>query len=223
MIDKRINTLAEAVAGIKDGALVIAGGFGAAGQPDALLDALNEAGVRDLTVVSNNAGTGKRGLAGLIAAGRVRKVICTYPKTTDSSCFDAAYKAGTLELEIVPQGTLSERIRAAGAGLGGVYTPTGAGTRLAEGKETKIINGREYVLELALHADVALLKAKQADRWGNLTYRMAARNFNPVMATAAKLTIVEVDEFVELGALDPETIVTPGIFIDRVVRVGGRK
>lgn len=223
MIDKRVKTFADALAGIKDGALILTGGFGAAGQPDALLDALNETGVRDLTVVSNNAGTGKRGLAGLIAAGKVRKVICSYPKTTDSSCFDAAYKAGTIELEIVPQGTLSERVRAAGAGLGGIYTPTAAGTRLAEGKETRIIDGRAYVLELPLHADVALIKAKQADRWGNLTFRMAARNFNPVMATAAKLTIAEVDEFVELGAIDPEVIVCPGIFVDRVVRVGGGK
>lgn len=221
MIDKRVKSLADAVAGIRDGSTILCGGFGAVGQPDHLLDALLETGVKDLVVVSNNAGTGRRGLAGLIAAGRVRKVICSYPRTTDSVVFEEAYAAGRIELELTPQGTMSERMRAAGAGLGGFYTPVSVGTRLGEGKETKIIDGREYVLEKPLHGDVALIKAHKADRWGNLVYRKAARNLNPVCAVAGKLTIAEVDEFVELGTLDPENIPTPGIFVDRVVRVGG--
>lgn len=216
MLDKRVKSLAEALAGIKDGATVLCGGFGSAGVPDNLLAALLELGARDLAIVSNNAGSGKTGLAALIAAGRVRKIICSFPRTGSSVVFDEHYRNGTIELELVPQGTLSERIRAAGAGLGGFYSPVSVGTRLAKGKETKVINGREHVLELPIQGDVALIKADRADRWGNLVYRKSARNFNPVMATAAHLTVVEVNRIVSLGELDPEVIVTPGIFVDRV-------
>lgn len=216
MLDKRVNSLAEALAGVADGATVLCGGFGSAGVPENLFAALLEQGARDLVIVSNNAGSGKTGLAALIAAGRVRKIMCSFPKTGGSFVFDEHYKNGTIELELVPQGTLSERIRAAGAGLGGFYSPVSVGTRLARGKETKVINGREHVLELPIQGDVALIKADRADRWGNLVYRKSARNFNPVMATAAHLTVVEVGRIVALGELDPEAIVTPGIFVDRV-------
>ncbi|HZS83020.1 MAG TPA: 3-oxoacid CoA-transferase subunit A [Stellaceae bacterium] len=223
MIDKTVASLAEAVAGIKDGATILVAGFGAVGAPDELADALIEQGARDLVIVSNNAGNRSNGLAGLIIAGRVRKVICSYPRSTDSTAFDDAFKAGKIELELVPQGTISERMRCAAAGLGGFYSPVGVGTKLAEGKELREIDGRAYVFEKPLKGDVALLKADRADRWGNLTYRKSARNFNPTMAMAADLSIVQVREIVQLGALDPEAIVTPGIFIDRVVAVGGRR
>lgn len=220
MIDKRVQSLAEAVAGIRDGAVVLCGGFGSSGQPDHLIHALIEHGAKDLVVVSNNAGAGDIGLAALLDAGRVRKVICSYPRSAGSVVFERLWAAGKVELELVPQGTLSERMRAAGAGLGGFYTPAGAGTKLAESKEQRVIDGRLYVFEKPLKGDVALIRAERADRWGNLVYRKVARNFNPVMAMAADLTVVEVKETVELGALDPEAIVTPGIFVDRVVEVG---
>ena len=219
MIDKRVRSLAEAVSGVKNGATVLCSGFGAVGEPVELLNALRETGVKDLVCVANNAGTGDEGLAGLIKDGRVRKIICSFPRTTDPHCFEAAYKAGKIELELVPQGTLSERLRAAGAGIGGFYTPTGVGTKLAEGKETRAIDGKSYVLETPIRGDAALIAAHKSDRWGNLVYRKSARNFNPVMAAAAALTVAQVQEIVELGALDPEAVVTPGIFVDRVVVV----
>jgi len=219
MIDKRVKNLAAAVAGIKSGSTVLCAGFGSVGEPIELIEALIPLGVKDLTVVANNAGTGETGIAALIREGRVRKVICSYPRTTDPHVFEAAYKAGKIELELVPQGTLSERMRAAAAGIGGFYTPTGAESKLAAGKETKIIDGRTYVLEKPLKGDVALIRGLKADRWGNLVYRKSARNFNPVMAAAAALTVAQVQEVVDLGALDPETVVTPGIFVDRVVVV----
>lgn len=219
MIDKRVRDLAAAVAGIKDGATILCGGFGAVGEPIALTEALVDLGIRNLTIVANNAGTGDTGIARLIKEGRVRRVICSYPRTTDPREFEAAYKAGKIQLELVPQGTLSERLRAAGAGIGGFYTPTAAGTRLAEGKETRVLDGKTYVLEKPLKGDVALIAAHKGDRWGNLVYRKSARNFNPVMAAAAVLTVVQVKEIVELGSLDPEAIVTPGIFVDRLVVV----
>jgi 3-oxoadipate CoA-transferase alpha subunit len=223
MIDKIIGSLEAAVADIKDGAIVLCAGFGAVGAPDELIDALQAQGARDLVVVSNNAGNGRTGLAGLIASGHVRKVICSYPRSTDSTAFDDAYKAGKIELELVPQGTISERMRCAAAGLGGFYSPVGVGTRLGEGKEAREIDGRLYVFERPLKGDVALLKADRADRWGNLTYRKSARNFNPTMAMAAALSIVQVREIVALGAIDPESVATPGIFIDRVVQLGGKR
>jgi 3-oxoadipate CoA-transferase, alpha subunit len=223
MLDKRVRSLAAAVADVKDGATILCAGFGAVGMADELLEALLEQGAKDLVAVANNAGSGDRGLAALIANGRVRKVICSYPRTDKPHAFEAAYKAGRIELELVPQGTLSERMRCAGAGLGGFYSPVGVGTRLAEGKEIREIDGRAYVLEKPLKGDVAFCKAQKADRWGNLTYRKAARNFNPTMAMAADITVVQVKEIVELGDLDPETIVTPGIFVDRVVHVPGAK
>jgi 3-oxoadipate CoA-transferase, alpha subunit len=219
MIDKRVKNLAAAVAGIKSGSTVLVAGFGSVGEPIELTEALIPLGVKDLTIVANNAGTGKTGIAALILAGLVRKVICSYPRTTDAHVFEAAYKAGKIELELVPQGTLSERMRAAAAGIGGFYTPTAAGTKLSAGKETKQIDGRLYVLEKPLKADVALIRGLKGDRWGNLVYRKSARNFNPVMAAAASLTVAQVSEVVELGTLDPETIVTPGIFVDRLVVV----
>jgi len=222
MIDKRVASLAEAVAGVRDGAIVLCAGFGAVGGPDELLDALLEQGAKDLVAVANNAGSGDRGLAALIANGRVRKVICSYPRSDRPHAFESAYKAGKLELELVPQGTLSERMRCAAAGLGGFYSPVGVGTRLAEGKETREIDGRLYVLEKPLRGDVAFCKALKADRWGNLVYRKSARNFNPVMAMAADLTVVQVKDFVPLGELDPECIHTPGIFVDRIVQVGAK-
>lgn len=221
MVDKIVPDLEQAIAGIPDGATVMIGGFGNAGMPKRLIDALIAQGAKDLTVVNNNAGNGDTGLAALLAAGRVRKIICSFPRQTDSHVFDGLYRAGKIELELTPQGNLAERIRAAGAGIGGFFTPTGYGTLLAEGKETRLINGRHYVLESPIHADFALIKALKADRWGNLVYRKAARNFGPIMAMAAKCTIAQVDEVVPLGELDPEVIVTPGIFVQRVVQVGG--
>ena len=196
------------------------GGFGLAGQPQELIDALLDQGAKDLVIINNNAGNGDTGLAALLAAGRVRKIICSFPRQSDSHVFDGLYRSGKVELELVPQGNLAERIRAAGAGIGGFYTPTGAGTPLAEGKEQRNINGRNYILEYPLHADYALIKALRADRWGNLVYRKTARNFGPIMATAAKIAVVQVDSIVELGELDPEAIVTPGLFIQRVIATG---
>ena len=219
MIDKRVATVEAAVADVKDGSTVMIGGFGIAGMPSELIDALIARGARDLTVVNNNAGNGYTGLAALLQAGLVRKIICSFPRQADSDVFDGLYRSGRIELELLPQGNLAERIRAAGAGIGGVFTPTGYGTILAEGKETRKIGGRDYVLEYPLHADVALIKARAADRWGNLVYNKTARNFGPIMATAARLTIAQVDEIVELGELDPESVVTPGIFVQRVVLV----
>lgn len=209
----------EAVADIADGATVLIGGFGTAGQPVELIDALRRSGVRDLTVVNNNAGNGDVGLAALLAAGQVRKIICSFPRQTDSYVFDELYRAGRIELELVPQGNLAERMRAAGAGIGAFYCPTGAGTQLAEGKEHRQIDGRTYVLEYPIKGDVALIKARRADRAGNLVYRKTARNFGPVMATAAATTIAQVDDVVDAGCLDPENVVTPGIYVDRVVAV----
>ena len=217
MIDKTIASLREAVAGIHDGATIMIGGFGNAGMPAALIDALIAQGARDLTIVNNNAGNGETGLAALLKARRVSKIICSFPRQTDSHIFDALYRNGDIELELTPQGNLAERIRAAGAGIGGFFTPTGYGTMLAEGKETRMINGRQYVLETPIHADFALIKALRGDRWGNLIYRKTARNFGPIMAMAAKCAIAQVSEIVELGELDPEVIVTPGIFVQRVV------
>ena len=218
MIDKFVSSAEAALADIPDGATIMIGGFGNAGMPAVLIDALIAQGARDLSIVNNNAGNGDAGLAALIKAKRVRKILCSFPRQADSWHFDALYRAGELELELVPQGTLAERIRAAGAGIGGFYTPTAYGTRLAEGKETRRIDGRDYVLEFPIHADYALIKADRADRWGNLVYRKTARNFAPIMAAAAKCTVVQVREAVELGALDPEVVVTPGIFVQRIVR-----
>lgn len=208
---------AEAVAGIADGSTVLVGGFGMAGMPVTLVDALIDSGARDLTVVSNNAGNGDTGLAALLAAKRVRKIICSFPRQSDSWVFDGLYRAGELELEVVPQGNLAERMRAAGAGIGAFFSPTGVGTLLAEGKEERTIDGRRYVLEMPIRGDVALIGAHRADPVGNLVFRKTARNFGPVMATAATTTIVEVREVVGLGELDPEAIVTPGIYVDRVL------
>ncbi|MFV0434000.1 MAG: 3-oxoacid CoA-transferase subunit A [Leucobacter sp.] len=223
MIDKRVGSVAEAVAGIPDGATVMIGGFGRAGQPVELIDALIEQGASELTIVNNNAGNGDTGLAALLAKRRVRKIICSFPRQSDSWVFDGLYREGAIELELVPQGNLAERIRAVGAGIGAFFTPTGVGTQLAEGKETREIDGRVYALEYPIRADFALISARTADRWGNLVYRETARNFGPIMATAAATTVAQVDEFVELGDLDPETVVTPGIFVDRVVAVGERR
>ena len=219
MIDKRVPDVRAALAGVADGATVMIGGFGGAGQPNELIAALVEQGARDLIIVNNNAGNGDTGLAALLQAGRVRKIICSFPRQTDSHVFDSLYRAGRIELELVPQGNLAERIRAAGAGIGGFYCPTGYGTELAKGKETRQIDGRWYVLESPIHADVALIKAERGDRWGNLVYRKTARNFGPVMAMAAKLAVASVHEIVELGELDPEHIVTPGIYLQRLVLV----
>ncbi|WP_295639989.1 3-oxoacid CoA-transferase subunit A [uncultured Methylibium sp.] len=219
MIDKICPSVEAALADVPDGATVMIGGFGTAGIPTQLIDGLIAQGAKGLTVVNNNAGNGETGLAALLKAGRVRKIICSFPRQADSQVFDALYRAGKIELELVPQGNLAERIRAAGAGIGAFFTPTGYGTELAKGKETREIDGRPYVLEHPIHADFALIKAERADRWGNLSYRMTARNFGPVMATAAKCTVVEVPEIVALGALDPETVVTPGLFVQRVVKV----
>jgi 3-oxoadipate CoA-transferase alpha subunit len=219
MIDKTCASAAAALADVPHGATVMIGGFGTAGQPHELIDALIAQGARDLTIVNNNAGNGDTGLAALLAAGRVRKIICSFPRQADSHHFDRLYRAGQLELELVPQGNLAERIRAAGAGIGAFFTPTGYGTELARGKETREINGRMYVLEHPIHADYALIKAERGDRFGNLTYRMTARNFGPVMATAARITVATVHELVPLGALDPEAVVTPGIFVRRLVPI----
>ena len=217
MIDKTVASASAALADIHDGATIMIGGFGAAGMPAMLVDALIAQGARDLTIVNNNAGNGETGLAALLKAKRVRKVICSFPRQVDSYVFDALWHAGQIELELVPQGNLAERIRAAGAGIGAFFTPTGYGTLLAEGKETRTIDGRDYVLEYPIHADFALIKADRGDRWGNLVYRKTARNFGPIMASAAKCSIAEVREIVPLGTLDPEAIVTPGIFVRRVV------
>ncbi|TCS33725.1 3-oxoadipate CoA-transferase alpha subunit [Paucimonas lemoignei] len=220
MINKIVSSLTEAVADIRDGATVMIGGFGTAGMPSELIDALIDHGARDLTIINNNAGNGETGLAALLKARRVRKIVCSFPRQADSHHFDALYRAGDIELELVPQGNLAERIRAAGAGIGGFFTPTGYGTLLAEGKETREINGRQYVFETPLHADFALIKALAGDRWGNLVYRKTARNFGPIMAMAAKTAIAQVERIVDLGELDPEAIVTPGIFVQRVVAIG---
>ena len=219
MINKIVTSMAEAMAGIKDGSTILLGGFGAVGQPNQLIDGLIETGVSDLVMVANNAGNGRVGLARLMELGRVRRIICSFPRSANSVVFEELYRAGKIELEIVPQGTLAERMRAAGAGVAAFYTPTAAGTQLARGKEIRELNGRPHVLEHALKADVALVEAWQADRWGNLTFRKSGRNFNPVMATAAACTIVQTQHIVELGELDPEAIVTPGIFVDRVLHV----
>lgn len=218
MIDKTCDSLERAVADIPDGATIMIGGFGNAGMPAALIDALLAQGARELTIVNNNAGNGETGLAALIREKRVRKMVCSFPRQADSHHFDTLYRAGEIELELTPQGNLAERIRAAGAGIGGFFTPTGYGTLLAEGKETRVIDGRHYVLESPIHADFALIKALRGDRWGNLVYRKTARNFGPIMAMAARVTIAQVADVVELGAIDPETVVTPGIFVQRVVK-----
>jgi 3-oxoadipate CoA-transferase alpha subunit len=219
MINKIAGSPAAALADVHDGATVMIGGFGTAGLPNELIDALIAHGCRDLTIVNNNAGNGDAGLAALLAARRVRKIICSFPRQADSHHFDRLYRAGQIELELVPQGNLAERIRAAGAGIGGFFTPTGYGTDLAKGKETRVIDGRGYVLEAPIHADFALIKAERGDRWGNLTYRMTARNFGPIMAMAARVAVASVHEVVELGELDPEAVVTPGLFVQRVVRI----
>lgn len=220
MINKLFPDLTTAVAGIHDGATVMISGFGGAGLPTALIDALVEQGAKSLTIVSNNAGSRGTGISKLVLAGRVRKVICSFPRQPGSNAFDDMYRAGTLELELVPQGTLAERIRAGGAGIGAFYTPTAAGTELAVGKESRVIDGVEHIIEYPIRADFALIKADVADRWGNLTYWRSGRNFGPLMATAAKCTIVQVNRFVELGDIDPETVITPGIFVQRVALAG---
>jgi 3-oxoadipate CoA-transferase alpha subunit len=219
MIDKIVQSIADALAGVRDGATVLMGGFGAVGQPDDLIEGLIEQGAKDLTVVSNNAGAGKVGLAKLLAAGRVRKIICSFPRVAGSTVFEDLYRAGKLELEIVPQGTLAERLRAAGAGIAAFYTPTAAGTKLAQGKDVRDFNGRPHVMELALRGDVALVEAWEGDRWGNLTYRESGRNFNPVMAMAADLTVAQVHHIRQLGEIAPDNVHSPGIFVNRVVRV----
>ena len=219
MINKIVPSIAAALADVPDGATVMLGGFGSAGLPAELIDGLIAQGAKDLTVVNNNAGNGDTGLAALLKARRVRKIICSFPRQVDSHVFDGLYREGQIELELVPQGNLAERIRAAGAGIGAFYTPTGYGTDLARGKETRVIDGRGYVLEYPIHADFALIKAERGDRWGNLVYRKTARNFGPVMATAAKVTVATVHEVVELGRLDPEAIVTPGVFVSRMVPI----
>lgn len=221
MINKTCTSTEQALAAVHDGAHIMVGGFGNAGMPSELVDALIDQGARDLTIISNNAGNAEIGLAALLKAKRVRKIICSFPRQSDSYVFDALYRAGEIELELVPQGNLACRIEAAGAGLGAIFTPTGFGTQLAEGKETRHIAGKDYVLEYPIHADFALIKALKGDRWGNLVYRKTARNFGPIMARAAKCTIAQVSEIVELGDLDPEHIVTPGIFVQRVVATAG--
>ena len=219
MINKIAGSAADALAGVKDGSAVLISGFGTAGIPHELIMGLLEQGAKDLTIVCNNAGNGEYGVAALLKAGRVRKVVCSFPRQVDSHVFDEMYRSGKVELELVPQGNLAERIRAAGAGLGGVFCPTGYGTELAKGKETREIQGRHYVLEYPIFSDVALIKAETGDRWGNLVYRMASRNFGPVMAAASKFTVASVHEVKELGEIDPEAIVTPGIHVKRLVRV----
>jgi len=219
VLDKRVPDLPAAVEGVRDGAVVLIGGFGNSGIPGELVHALIEQGARDLTVVTNNAGSGEEDVAALLREGRVRKIVCSYPRSKGSVWFEELYRARKVELDLVPQGTLSERMRAAGAGLGGFFTPTGADSLLSEGKEIRVIGGRRHVFEEPLRGDVALIKADRADRWGNLVYHSAARNFGPTMATAADLTVVQVRKLVELGDLDPECVVTPGVFVDRVVQV----
>jgi 3-oxoadipate CoA-transferase alpha subunit len=222
MISKIVESTADAVRDIPDGATVMIGGFGTAGQPVELIEALLEQGARELTIVNNNAGNGTTGLAALLAAGQVHKIVCSFPRQIDSQVFDGLYRDGRIELELVPQGTLAERIRAGGAGIAGFFTPTAFGTTLAAGKETRRIDGRDYVLESALTADYALIKAHEGDRLGNLVYRKTARNFGPLMASAATTSIAQVSRIVEVGGLDPEAVVTPGIFVDRLVEIGGR-
>ena len=219
MIDKRIDTIDAALSGIEDGSTILVSGFGNAGSPIRLLEALIDQGAAGLTIVSNNAGEGEFGLAALMKAGRVTKVICSYPRSAGSIIFEELYDQGKIELEVVPQGTLSERMRAAGAGIGGFFTPTSAGTLLGANKETRMIEGKVHVLETPLKGDVALVKADAGDRWGNLTYNKSARNFGPTMAMAAKLTIAEVKTIKELGEISPEHVVTPGIFVDRVIKL----
>jgi 3-oxoadipate CoA-transferase alpha subunit len=219
MIDKSVISAGAAVADIVDGASVMIGGFGTAGMPDQLIDALIERGVSNLTIINNNAGNGEHGVAALIREGRVRKIICSFPRQSDSHHFDTAYRTGKIELELVPQGNLAARIHAAGAGLGAIFTPTGYGTLLAEGKETREIGGKQHVLEYPIHADFALIKAQEGDRWGNLVYRKTARNFDPIMAMAARTTVAQVSRIVPLGAIDPEAVVTPGIFVQRVIQI----
>ena len=224
MINKIAESIPQALEGVKDGSTVLIGGFGTAGIPVELIDGLIDQGARDLTVVNNNAGNGDTGLAALLHTGRVKKIICSFPRQADSHVFDALYRSGKIELELVPQGNLAERLRAAGAGVGAFFTPTGYGTEMAMNsdgrpKETRLINGKHYVLEYPIHGDIALIKAHAGDRWGNLTYRKAARNFGPVMATAAKRTVATVHHVVDLGQLDPEAIVTPGIFVNHIVRI----
>jgi 3-oxoadipate CoA-transferase, alpha subunit len=223
MINKIFPSAEKALADLKDGATIMIGSFGGAGMPNELLAAVIAHGAKDLTIVNNNAGNCETGLAALMKAGRVRKIICSFPRQADSHVFDTLYLSKKIELELVPQGNLAERIRAAGAGIGAFFTPTGFGTELAKGKETREINGRHYVLEYPIHADYAIISALRADRWGNLTYRMTARNFAPVMATAAKITVVQAHEIVELGEIDPETVVTPGIFVQRVVQIASER
>ncbi len=223
MINKQVESLQVAVADIHDGATVMIGGFGRAGQPVELIDALIAQGAKDLTIVNNNAGNGDTGLAALLKMRRVKKIICSFPRQSDSWVFDGLYREGAIELELVPQGNLAERIRAAGAGFAGFFSPTAVGTELAEGKEVREFDGRKYLLEFPIKADFALISALRADRWGNLVFRETARNFGPIMATAATVTIAQVDEMVALGEIDPETVVTPGIFVDRVVAVGERR
>jgi 3-oxoadipate CoA-transferase alpha subunit len=219
MVDKIVPSIEDALADIRDGATILVGGFGGSGVPEELIDALVAQGAQDLTIVNNNAGNGEVGIAALFKAARIRKLICSYPRQVDSHHFQEAYRSGKVELELVPQGTLSERMRAAGAGIGAFYTPTGYGTDLAKGKETRVIDGKGQVLEYPLRGDFALVKAERGDHWGNLVYRKSARNYGPTMASAAKVTIAQVYETVELGKLDPEAIVTPGIFVTRVVKV----
>lgn len=224
MINKIARSVAEALAGVRDGATVLIGGFGTAGIPNELINGLIAQGAKDLTVVNNNAGNGDTGLAALLKTGRVRKIICSFPRQADSHVFDALYRSGKLELELVPQGNLAERLRAAGAGIGAFFSPTGYGTEMAKNsdgsaKETREINGKGYVLEMPIHGDVALIKAERGDRWGNLMYRKAARNFGPVMATASRLTVATVHEIAELGDMDPEHIVTPGIYVHQIVKI----
>jgi 3-oxoadipate CoA-transferase, alpha subunit len=223
MIDKVVESMSAAVADIRDGATVMIGGFGTAGMPSELIDALIAQGAKNLTIVNNNAGNGDTGLAALLKARRVKKIICSFPRQADSWVFDGLYKEGQIELELVPQGNLACRIEASGAGLGAIFTPTGYGTLLAQGKETRAIDGKNYVLEMPIRADFALISADRGDRWGNLVYRMTARNFGPIMARAAACTIAQVREVVPLGALDPEIVVTPGIFVQRIVRAGAAR
>ncbi len=219
MINKIVASIKAALADVPDGATIMLSGFGSAGQPAELIDGLIAQGAKDLTIVNNNAGNGDTGLAALLRARRVRKIICSFPRQVDSYVFDGLYRAGEIELELVPQGNLAERIRAAGAGIGAFYTPTGYGTDLAKGKETRVIDGRSYVLEYPIHADYALVKAERGDRWGNLVYRKTARNFGPIMAAAAKTTVATVHEIVSLGGLDPEAVITPGLYVRRLVQI----
>ena len=219
MINKISESIEAALSSVKDGDTVLIGGFGTAGIPNELIDGLIAQGSKGLVVVNNNAGNAETGLAALLKAGRVRKIICSFPRQADSWVFDDLYRSGKLELELVPQGNLAERIRAAGAGIGAFFSPTGFGTELAKGRETREINGKRYVLEMPINGDVALIKAECGDRWGNLTYRKAARNFGPVMATAARMTVATVHEIADLGTLDPESIITPGIYVSKIVRI----